>query len=125
MNAGPVGMVDSLEGVAARATEPDWPQLGRYRDANRALEGIPQKLVFIGDSITEMWQAADPALFGKGIVNRGISGQTTPQMLLRFMADVVGLRPRAVHLMAGTNDIAGNSGPTCTADYQNNIIAMT
>src|SRR3546814_15773078 len=72
-----------------------------------------------------MWQAADPALFGKGIVNRGISGQTTPQMLLRFMADVVGLRPRAVHLMAGTNDIAGNSGPTCTADYQTNIIAMT
>src|SRR3546814_20472047 len=84
MNAGPVGMVDSLEGVAARATEPDWPQLGRYRDANRALEGIPQKLVFIGDSITAMWQAADPALLGKGIVTRGISGQTTPQMLLRL-----------------------------------------
>src|SRR3546814_19757293 len=72
-----------------------------------------------------MWQAADPALFGKGIVNRGISGQTTPQMLLRFMADVVGLRPRAVHLMAGTNDIAGNTGPTRTADYQHTIIAMT
>src|SRR3546814_14668684 len=111
MNAGPVGMVDSLEGVAARATEPDWPQLGRYRDANRALEGIPQKLVFIGDSITEMWPAADPALFGTGIVNRGISGQTTPQTLLRFIAHVVRRRPHPVHPMAGNHAHHRNPAP--------------
>ncbi|NGY04990.1 GDSL-type esterase/lipase family protein [Solimonas terrae] len=117
------GMVDDLSGVAL-ATEDDWPALGRYRAANARLNGVPQKLVFLGDSITEMWQAADPAMFGRGIVNRGIAGQTAPQMLLRFMADVVSLTPRAVHLMAGTNDIAGNTGPATVVDYQNHMLAM-
>lgn len=125
MKTSVIGMVDSLDAVAASDAEPDWPQLGRYRNANRMLDGMPLKLVLIGDSITEMWQAADPGLFGDGICNRGISSQTTPQMLLRFMADVVRLKPLAVHLMAGTNDIAGNTGPTTFTDYQNNIAAMT
>jgi lysophospholipase L1-like esterase len=119
----PVGIVNDLTGVALGPDE-DWANLGRYRGANAALRGAPQRLVFLGDSITEMWADADPALFAPGIVNRGIGGQTSPQMLLRFMADVVRLQPRAVHLMAGTNDIAGNTGPITIADYQNNILAM-
>lgn len=118
-----IGMVDDLAGAVVGPGD-DWPDLDRYRKANAALRGVPQKLVFIGDSITEMWQAADPALFTDGVVNRGIGGQTTPQMLLRFMADVVNLKPAAVHLMAGTNDIAGNTGPCTVADYQNHMLAM-
>src|SRR5690606_2994033 len=65
-----------------------------------------------------------PDLFSDGVVNRGVSGQTSPQILLRFMADVIALRPRAVHLMCGVNDVAGNTGPTTVDDYKNNILAM-
>lgn len=102
----------------------DWPNIGQYRDANQALSGQSQRAVFIGDSLTEFWTAADPELFSNGIVGRGISGQTSPQVLLRFMADVVQLKPAIVHLLVGTNDIAGNTGPTTLGDYQNNITAM-
>lgn len=102
----------------------DWPAFSHYRDANAALAGQPVKVVFLGDSITEMWQVAQPELFTNGLVNRGISGQTSPQMLLRFMPDVVALRPRAVHLMCGINDVAGNTGPTTPQDYKNNVLAM-
>jgi lysophospholipase L1-like esterase len=102
----------------------DWPALGQYREANAALASQPVDVVFIGDSITEIWGLAQPDLFTGGVVNRGISGQTSPQILLRFMADVVGLKPRAVHLMCGTNDIAGNTGPNTVQDYKNNILAM-
>lgn len=103
----------------------DWANLGYYRAANAALAGQRTDVVFMGDSITEMWRIAQPDLFEGGRVNRGISGQTSPQMLIRFMPDVVALKPRAVHLMCGTNDIAGNTGPTTPQDYRNNIIAMT
>jgi len=102
----------------------DWAGLGYYRRANAALGGQSVDVVFIGDSITEMWAVADPGLFSGGYINRGISGQTSPQILLRFMADVVALRPRAVHLMCGINDVAGNTGPNTPADYQNNVHAM-
>lgn len=102
----------------------DWPALGQYRDANAALTDASVDVVFIGDSITEFWTYAQPDLFTRGIVNRGVSGQTSPQILLRFMADVVALKPQAVHLMCGVNDIAGNTGPTTLSDYQNNIRAM-
>jgi lysophospholipase L1-like esterase len=78
----------------------------------------------MGDSITEFWARADTTLFSNGVVGRGISGQTSPQMLLRFMQDVVELHPRVVHIMAGTNDVAGNTGPTSAQDFQNNIMAM-
>jgi lysophospholipase L1-like esterase len=78
----------------------------------------------MGDSITEFWSRFDPELFGEGVVNRGISGQTSPQMLVRFYSDVVALRPAAVHLMAGTNDLAGNTGPSRPEDFKNNIRAM-
>ena len=78
----------------------------------------------MGDSITDNWTRGDPALFTNGIIGRGIGGQTSPQMLARFRQDVVALHPRVVHLMAGTNDIAGNTGPATVQDYQSNILAM-
>jgi lysophospholipase L1-like esterase len=104
----------------------DWSGLCRYRDANAraATASVTPLVVFIGDSITENWVEADPAFFERGIIGRGIGGQTTPQMLVRFRADVVALKPRMVHIMAGTNDVAGNTGPTRPQDYKNNIISM-
>lgn len=104
----------------------DWGWLCRYRDDNAALDGAPApRVVFMGDSITEFWSRFDPELFGAGVVNRGISGQTSPQMLVRFYSDVVALRPGAVHIMAGTNDLAGNTGPSRPEDFKNTIRAMT
>ena len=103
----------------------DWPNLCRYKAANAALANGPRpRAVFMGDSITDNWVRGDAALFANGIVGRGIGGQTSPQMLTRFRQDVVALRPRVVHIMAGTNDIAGNTGPTTLEDYQHNILAM-
>ena len=103
----------------------DWPNLCRYKAANATLARGPRpRAVFMGDSITDNWVRGDPALFADGIVGRGIGGQTSPQMLARFRQDVVALRPRVVHIMAGTNDIAGNTGPTTIQDYQHNILAM-
>jgi lysophospholipase L1-like esterase len=101
----------------------DWPNLCKYRGANAALT-TPPRVVFIGDSITESWVRGDSQLFRDGVIGRGISGQTSPQILLRFFQDVIELRPRVVHIMAGTNDVAGNTGPTNEQDFKNNIIAM-
>jgi lysophospholipase L1-like esterase len=78
----------------------------------------------MGDSITENWTVADPAFFSKGTVGRGIGGQTAPQMLLRFYPDVIALRPRVVHIMAGTNDLGGATGPTTLQDYKSTMLAM-
>lgn len=105
----------------------DWPFLGRYRADNERLlaSGQAVESVFLGDSITEGWRNADPGFFSAGRVCRGIGGQTTPQMLVRFRADVVRLRPRIVHLMAGTNDIAGNTGPSTPEMTQDNLQSMT
>ena len=89
----------------------DWANTGRYAAANAALAVRP-KVVFIGDSITEGWYSAPPSFFdANGFVARGISGQVTAQMLARFQCDVVALRPRAVVILAGTDDIARNNGP--------------
>jgi lysophospholipase L1-like esterase len=101
----------------------DWPNLCKYRGANAALT-TPTKVVFIGDSITESWVTGDPKLFSDGVIGRGISGQTSPQILLRFFQDVIELRPQIVHIMAGTNDIAGNTGLTTEQAFENNIVAM-
>jgi lysophospholipase L1-like esterase len=103
----------------------DWASLCRYRDENRGLprSGRP-RVVFMGDSITELWKAYDPSFFARGALDRGISGQTTPQMVVRFYQDVVSLRPRVVHIMAGTNDVAANTGPTSDDQFKNNITAM-
>lgn len=107
----------------------DWANLCRYRAANEAVKqaaaGAKRPLVvYMGDSITENWQLADPGMYQAGVIDRGISGQTSPQMLLRFQQDVVALDPRVVHLMAGTNDIAGNTGPSAPGDFERNIGAM-
>lgn len=102
----------------------DWAYLCKYKAANAALGNESPKVVFMGDSITENWVVAQPDFFKDGLVGRGISGQTTPQMLVRFYSDVVALQPNAVHIMAGTNDIAGNTGPITLQDYKNNILAM-
>jgi lysophospholipase L1-like esterase len=111
---------------AARESEQranDWPLLSRYRDANAAIIDAPD-MVMIGDSLTEIWAHAMPDLFDGRVLGRGIAGQTSAQILLRFYADVVALRPARVHLLCGTNDIAGNTGPTLPEDYQRNIMAM-
>jgi lysophospholipase L1-like esterase len=105
----------------------DWPYLARYRDQNRELKasGARVDVVFLGDSITEGWLQKAPTFFGAGRVCRGISGQTTPQLLLRFRQDVIDLQPRAVHIMAGTNDIAGNTGPSTLKMIQDNFLGMS
>jgi lysophospholipase L1-like esterase len=102
----------------------DWAGLCRYRAANAARPPGSTRVVFLGDSITENWLLADPAYFSADIVNRGIGGQTSAQMLVRFRADVVALRPAVVHILAGTNDVAGNNGPVSPRDFQNNIESM-
>ncbi|MGE5562036.1 MAG: GDSL-type esterase/lipase family protein [Bacillota bacterium] len=105
----------------------DFGMIGYYADDNAALlaSKTPVDVVFIGDSITEGWFDKRPGFFTKGRIDRGIGGQTTPQMLLRMMSDVVALKPRAVHIMGGTNDIAGNTGPMSPQMSENNIRAMT
>jgi lysophospholipase L1-like esterase len=102
----------------------DWAGLCRYRAANAALQPGEARVVFLGDSITENWLLADPAFFSDGRVNRGIGAQTSAQMLVRFRSDVVALRPAVVHILAGTNDVAGNNGPVRPRDFQNNIESM-
>src|SRR3954451_3230893 len=101
--------------------------LARYRDENAKLAptpGVP-RIVFMGDSITENWRNLMPGFFERGHVGRGISGQTTMQMLVRFRQDVIELRPKVVQIMAGTNDIAGNTGAASDADIERNIRSMT
>lgn len=107
----------------------DWANLARYRDENAAL-GAPRageaRVVFMGNSITEGWAPLFPKLFpGKPYVGRGISGQTTPQMLVRFRQDVVALKPAVVVILAGTNDIAGNTGPSTLEMIEDNLASMT
>jgi lysophospholipase L1-like esterase len=103
----------------------DFADLCHYKTDNSALlKGTRPTAVFMGDSITEAWGLGDASLFTLGVVDRGISGQTSPQMLLRFYQDVVALHPKAVHIMAGTNDVAGNTGPSSPDDFKNNIRAM-
>ena len=104
----------------------DWAWLGRYRDENGKLlaSGTKVDTVFLGDSITEGWARTDTDFFSKGNVGRGISAQTSPQLLVRMHSDVVALKPRVVHIMVGTNDIAHNTGPMTADDTHNNIMAM-
>jgi lysophospholipase L1-like esterase len=101
----------------------DWPDLCHYAGENRAVAG-PVHAVFMGDSITEFWKPASPVFFRSGLLDRGISGQTTGQMVLRFQADVIALKPRVVHLLAGTNDAASNTGPQRPVDVENNLRTM-
>ena len=112
------------EGVLA-----DWPNLARYRLANANVEPPgkkEQRVVFLGDSITDVWVNPEFGGFfpGKPYVDRGISGQTTPQMLIRFRPDVIALQPKVVVILAGTNDIAGNTGPMTLEQTEDNLASM-
>ena len=125
----PVTAASAQDKEAARmkAQMEDWASLGRYRAADVALPGTEEGRVgFFGDSITDAWVYNGGKFFpGKPYVNRGISGQTTPQMLVRFRQDVVDLHPDAVVILAGTNDIAGNTGPSTLVMIEDNFRSMT
>jgi lysophospholipase L1-like esterase len=104
----------------------DFGELTRYRDANAALKPPApgeNRVVFFGDSITDLWHL-DEYFPGKSYINRGIGGQTTPQMLIRFRQDVIELSPKVVVILAGTNDIAGNTGPMRLEDIEANYASM-
>lgn len=106
----------------------DWPNLDRFKDENAKL-GAPaaheNRVVFMGNSITDFWISNSPDFFSKNpYIDRGISGQTTPQMLVRFRADVIHLKPKVVVILAGTNDIAGNTGPSTLEMIEDNLASM-
>jgi lysophospholipase L1-like esterase len=113
----------------AKKTLADWPNLARYADANSKLQPPAKnenRVVFMGDSITDFWISTEAGGFfpGKPYVDRGISGQTTPQMLIRFRPDVVELGAKVVVILAGTNDLSGNTGPETTAEIEGNLASM-
>src|ERR1700686_5038506 len=104
----------------------DFGELARYRDANASLKppaAGENRVVFFGDSITDIWKL-DDSFPGKPYVNRGIGGQTTSQMLVRFRQDVIDLQPKAVVILAGTNDIAGNTGPISNKNIEANLASI-
>jgi lysophospholipase L1-like esterase len=107
----------------------DWPNFARYRADNAALAAPAageNRVVFMGNSITDGWIGASPEFFSANhYIDRGISGQTTPQMLVRFRADVVALKPKVVVMLCGINDIAGNTGPSTLEMIEDNIASMT
>jgi len=120
--------MNQKEEIETESENQDWPNLNRYKKENYDLnldlnEG--NRVIFMGDSITEGWSALYPDFFKKrNYVNRGISGQTTPQMLIRFRPDVVDLLPKTVVILAGTNDIAENTGPSNVKMITDNIFSM-
>ena len=103
----------------------DWPNLNRYRSDNATVKPGEKSVVLMGDSITDGWGRKYGKFFpGKPYLNRGISGQTTPQMLIRFRPDVIAHKPKVVVILAGTNDLAGNTGPMTLEDIQGNLQSM-
>jgi len=123
-NDSPEAMRQRIERMQRRLQ--DWPQLSRYTEANAKVP-LPGKsenrAVFMGDSITDNWKLTE-YFSDKPYINRGIGGQTTPQMLIRFRPDVIALKPRAVLILAGTNDIAGNTGAMTLEMIENNYASM-
>lgn len=131
--AQPAGVSPTLQILAERLDADerrlaDWAQLARYREDNARLAPAARgekRVVFLGDSITDAWGRGAGEFFpGKPYVNRGIGGQTTPQMLVRFWPDVVALKPQAVVVLAGTNDIAGNTGSATLPMIEDNLAAI-
>ena len=108
-----------------RVRQQDFAQLCKYAADNAALPpATAHRVIYYGDSITELWGLNDPAFFTDDVINLGISGQTTAQMLLRFRADVIALKPKVIHIIAGTNDVAGNTGPSSVDRIMDNITTM-
>jgi lysophospholipase L1-like esterase len=120
------GVAAAIQNAEEDRLHSDWAYLCRYRAENAALRRTanPARVVFMGDSITELWKIAHPEFFAEGYVDRGIGSQTSAQMLVRFRQDVISLKPSVVHLMASTNDFAGNAGPTTLEAIKDNIISM-
>lgn len=119
--------VASAEDTELERVRADWAQLAQYRDENHRLpapSAARPRVIFLGDSLTQSWELAGLGLDEVELLNRGISGQTTPQMLVRFRQDVVDLKPAVVHILAGTNDLAGNTGPTTLKAIENNLSSM-
>ena len=113
--------------IQGGGTLEDWAHLTKFETDNEKLKKIddPNRVIFMGNSITEGWSNFDKDFFiNNPFINRGISGQTTPQMLIRFRPDVVNLNPKAVVILAGINDIAGNTGPMSLENIAENIISM-
>lgn len=115
--------------LAMQATySQDWANTERFKKENALIEAPKNgenRIVFMGNSITESWKSFRPAFFqNKSFINRGIGGQTSPQMLVRFRPDVIDLKPKLVVILAGVNDIAGNTGPTTLEMIMDNIISM-
>lgn len=122
---------DELKSQLSRAETKlnDWPALARYHDDNSKVQPRAKnenRVVFLGDSITDSWDNPSNGGFfpGKPYIDRGISGQTTPQMLIRFRRDVIELNPKVVLILAGTNDLAGNTGPTTLSAIEDNLTSM-
>ncbi len=130
--AAPVAAQTEDQGAERRRIEgerlrTDWASLQRYREANAELAAMRDmaRVVFMGNSIIEVWAQHFATMFpGKPYVGRGISGQTTPQMLVRFRQDVIALRPKVVVILAGTNDLAGNTGPSTLEMIEDNLMSM-
>ncbi len=122
----PLAVTTARAEACETAMSKDWADLNHYAadNAARTASGVRTRIVFMGDSITQGWPDKRPAFFSAGRICRGIGGQTTPQMLLRMMADVIALDPKAIHIMAGTNDIAGNTGPMTADQTVANMTAM-
>ena len=117
-------LLSSFVGISAK----DWAFFSRYADENAVVEKLPEsqrRVVMMGNSITKMWAETDTAFFvDNGFISRGVSGQVTAQMLLRFRADVIELHPKVVVILGGTNDIAGNDGPYDEDTTFGNIVSM-
>jgi acyl-CoA thioesterase I len=127
--APPLAPKESWEAQHNRQMKEDWPWLGKFKEADLKLPPpVPgeNRVVFMGDSITEAWkiEGADGFFPGKPYINRGISGQTAPQMVLRFRQDVIDLKPKVVVILAGTNDIAGNTGPETIDQIEGYLASM-
>jgi lysophospholipase L1-like esterase len=121
--------LDSIRKVMDDRLRKDWANLTRYADENKNLPAVApgeKRVVFMGNSITEFWKTIDAEFFAKNnsFIDRGISGQTTPQMLVRFRDDVINLNPSVVVILAGTNDIAGNTCPVTLENIFGNIVSM-
>ncbi|MBF6642087.1 SGNH/GDSL hydrolase family protein [Flavobacterium sp. J49] len=119
-------LIDTQNVISQNDSDNDWANLKKYEMENKTVKPNGKSIVFMGDSITEFWKTTSPSFFASNpFIDRGISGQTTSQMVLRFEQDVINLKPNTVVILAGINDIAENTGPMTLEAIFNNIKSMT